>query len=300
MGLGWETVNVINPRAIMCSVSAFGQTGPLANQSGFDTLGAAYAGITSMGGEPDGPPYVPMAAVGDVSTGAHAMGAIACALLYRERSGRGQYLDISLLDTYFHYHDLNVQMHSLTKGEYKPNRGGLHSFYVAPVGTFKANKGYMLIQCPRDDFFAKLCKSMGKLELVHDPRFIDNDSRVKNRSALVEIIESWIASMPSDAAALAAMQEHRVPCAPILSVEEAIHHPHLRERGTVRKVQDRILGEIDLPGFALRFSDFPKSRVLQAPFLGEHNAEILGRYLGYTEEQIEDLERRRVLHHDRH
>jgi crotonobetainyl-CoA:carnitine CoA-transferase CaiB-like acyl-CoA transferase len=122
MGLDWEAVKTINPRAIMCSVSAFGQTGPLATQPGFDTLGAAYAGISSMGGEADGPPYVPMAAIGDVSTGAHAMGAIACALLYRERSGRGQYLDLSLLDTYFHYHEASVQIHSLSKGTYKPTR----------------------------------------------------------------------------------------------------------------------------------------------------------------------------------
>jgi crotonobetainyl-CoA:carnitine CoA-transferase CaiB-like acyl-CoA transferase len=297
MGLGWETVKAINPRVIMCSVSAFGQTGPLANQPGFDTLGAAYAGITSMGGEANGPPYVPMAAVGDVSTGAHAMGAIACALLYRERSGRGQYLDLSLLDTYFHYHDLNVQMHSLTRGEYKPTRAGLHSFYVAPVGIFKGQDGYLIILCPRDDMFAGLCSAMGQPQLTQDSRFLDNESRVKNFRALVEIIENWIASMPSDAAALAAIQEHRVPCAPVLSVEQAVNHPHLRERGTVRKVRDRILGEFDLPGFALRFSEFPTPLNLQAPFLGEHNAEILGHYLGYSREQIEELERRGVLHH---
>jgi crotonobetainyl-CoA:carnitine CoA-transferase CaiB-like acyl-CoA transferase len=297
MGLGWETVKAINPRVIMCSVSAFGQTGPLANQPGFDTLGAAYAGITSMGGEPNGPPYSTMAAVGDVSTGAHAMGAIACALLYRERTGRGQYLDLSLLDTYFHYHDLNVQMHSLTKGEYKPHRAGLHSFYVAPVGIFKAKDGYLIILCPRDDIFAGLCKAMGQPHLTQDARFIDNDSRLKNFRLLVEIIENWIASMPSNAAALTAMQENRVPCAPVLSVEEAVNHPHLRERGTVRKVHDRVLGDFDVPGFALRFSEFPTPLNLQAPFLGEHNAEILGHYLDYSEEKIADLERRGVLHH---
>ncbi|MGZ6212661.1 MAG: CaiB/BaiF CoA transferase family protein [Candidatus Binataceae bacterium] len=300
MGLGWETVKSINPRAIMCSVSAFGQTGPLSSQPGFDTLGAAYAGITSMGGEPDGPPYVVMAAIGDVSTGAHAMGAIACALLYRERSGRGQYLDLSLLDTYFHYHEASVQIHSLSKGAYKPMRSGLQNFYLAPVGVFKAQKGHIIIMCPMDHIFALLCNAMGRPELAQDPRFIDNESRVKNCPALVDEIESWITSLPSDAAALAAMQEHRVPCAPVLSVEEAINHPHLRERGTIRKVHDRLLGEFELPGFALRFSDFPAQLDLEAPFLGEHNAEVLGDYLGYTAEQIADLERRGVIRHEQH
>jgi crotonobetainyl-CoA:carnitine CoA-transferase CaiB-like acyl-CoA transferase len=300
MGLGWETVKSINPRAIMCSVSAFGQTGPLSSQPGFDTLGAAYAGITSMGGEPDGPPYVVMAAIGDVSTGAHAMGAIACALLYRERSGRGQYLDLSLLDTYFHYHEASVQIHSLSKGAYKPMRSGLHNFYLAPVGVFKARSGYIIIMCPMDHIFGFLCNAMGRPELAQDPRFIDNESRVKNCGALVDEIERWIGSLPSDAAALAAMREHRVPCAPVLSVEEAINHPHLRERGTIRKVRDRILGEFELPGFALRFSDFPAPLDLEAPFLGEHNAEVLGDYLGYPAEQVADLERRGVLRHERH
>ena len=300
MGLDWETVKSINPRAVMCSVSAFGQTGPLAAQPGFDTLGAAYAGITSMGGAPDGPPYVVMAAIGDVSTGAHAMGAIACALLYRERSGRGQYLDLSLLDTYFHYHEASVQIHSLSKGAYKPTRSGLHNFYLAPVGVFKAQKGYIIIMCPMDHIFAFLCEAMGRPELAQGPRFIDNDSRVKNCPALVREIEDWIASLPSDAAALAAMREHRVPCAPVLSVEEAVHHPHLRERGTIRKVRDRILGEFELPGFALRFSDFPAPLDLEAPLLGEHNAEVLSRHLGYTAERIAELERRGVIRSDPH
>jgi CoA:oxalate CoA-transferase len=139
---------------------------------------------------------------------------------------------------------------------------------------------------------------MGRPELAQDPRFIDNESRVKNCRALVGEIESWIAALPSDAAALAAMQEHRVPCAPVLSVEEAINHPHLRKRGTIRKVHDRMLGEFELPGFALRFSDFPRPLELEAPFLGEHNGEVLRRYLGYTKEQVADLERRGVLRHD--
>jgi len=299
MGLGWDSVKAINPRAIMCSVSAFGQTGPLANQPGFDTLGAAYSGITSMGGQPDGPPYVVMAAIGDVSTGAHAMGAIACALLYRERSGRGQHLDLSLLDTYFHYHEASVQIHSLTQGEFKPTRSGLHNFYLAPVGVFKGHSGYLIIMCPMDHIFVYLCDAMGRPELARDPRFVDNQSRVKNLPALVEEIEAWIAALPNDAAALAAMQEHRVPCAPVLSVEEAMKHPHLRERGTIRKVHDRMLGDLELPGFALRFSDFPQPLDLEAPFLGEHNADVLGRYLGYSEARVAELERRGIIRHER-
>ncbi len=130
LGLDYETVKAINPAIIMCSISAFGQSGPLSREPGYDTLGAAYAGIASMGGEADGPPYVPQAAIGDVSTGAHGALAICAALLYRGRTGRGQHLDISLLDTYFHYHEASVQMYSLSGGEINPFRAGSHSFYL--------------------------------------------------------------------------------------------------------------------------------------------------------------------------
>ncbi len=295
LGLDYQTVKELNPRIVMCSLSAFGQTGPLANEPGFDTLGAAYAGITSMGGEADGSPYVPQAAIGDVSTGAHAALAICAALLYRGRTGRGQYLDVSLLDTYFHYHEVSVQMHSLSGGEIKPFRSGRHSFYLAPVGIFRGREKYMVIMCALDHQWQTLCDVMGQPELLKDCRFVTREDRIKNLPALVEVIETWIRSMPSDDAAMDAMRERRVPMAPVLTVAEAMNHPHLRQRGTVRKVHDRVLGDFDLPGFALRFSDFPRPLELEAPFLGEHNEEILTRYLGYGADQVMQLERRGIL-----
>ena len=136
--------------------------------------------MTNMGGEPDGPPYVVMAAMGDVSTGAHAMGAIACALLYRERSGRGQYLDLSLLDTYFHYHEASVQIHSLSKGAYKPMRSGCTTS-ISRRSAYSKRKRATSSSCVRWTISsALLCNAMGRPELAHDPRFIDNESRVKN------------------------------------------------------------------------------------------------------------------------
>jgi crotonobetainyl-CoA:carnitine CoA-transferase CaiB-like acyl-CoA transferase len=295
LGLDYQTVKALNPRIVMCSLSAFGQTGPLANEPGFDTLGAAYAGVTSMGGEPDGPPYVPQAAIGDVSTGAHAALAICAALLYRGRTGRGQYLDVSLLDTYFHYHEISVQMYSLSGGEIKPFRAGQHSFYLAPVGIFRGKEKYIVIMCALEHQWLTLCEVMGQPDLPKDPRFATHPDRIRNLPALIEIIEGWIRSMPSDEAAMDAMRARRVPMAPVLTVAEAVKHPHLRQRGTVRKVHDRILGDFELPGFALRFSDFPRPLDLEAPFLGEHNEEIFTRYLGYDAGQVKELERRGIV-----
>ena len=295
LGLGYDVVSALNPQLIMCSISAFGQTGPLAHEPGFDWVGAAYSGITSMGGEKGGSPIFPMVAMGDVSTGAHAMGAVCAALLYRERTGRGQHLDLSLLDTYAHYHEASFQMYSLSKGAINPTRSGAHSWYASPAGVFKGRERYFILIAPLEQHWSKLCEAMGRPEMARDPRFTDNETRMKHLDALVDTIEGWIRSQPSDDAALETLKAHHVPVAPILSVPEALQHPHLRQRGTVRTVHDRLLGDLEVPGFALRFSDFPTPLELQAPLLGEHNAEILTEWLGYSPDQIRDLERRGIL-----
>ncbi len=295
LGLGYDVVSELNPRLVMCSISAFGQTGPLAHEPGFDWVGAAYSGITSMGGEKGGSPIFPMVAMGDVSTGAHAMGAVCAALLYRERTGRGQHLDLSLLDTYAHYHEASFQMYSLSKGAISPTRSGAHSWYASPAGVFKGRQRYFILIAPLEQHWSKLCEAMGRPDMARDPRFTDNETRMKNLEALVDTIEGWIRSQPSDDAALETLKAHHVPVAPILSVPEALQHPHLRQRGTVRTVHDRLLGDLEVPGFALRFSDFPAPLELQAPLLGEHNAEILTEWLGYSPDQIQELERRGIL-----
>jgi len=296
LGLGYDVVSKLNPRVVMCSVSAFGQTGPLAHEPGFDWSGAAYAGTLHMIGLPDGQPIVPTIAIGDVSTGVHALGAVACALLYRERTGKGQYLDCALLDSYFHYHEAPVQLQSLSGGAIRPKRMGSHATYTAPAGIFKGRDRYFVIFAQIDHLWAKLCAAMGRPELTSDPRFADNSARVAHLDELVALTEGWIASLPDDDAVMAALREHRVPFAPVLTLEEAMNHPHLRQRGTVRRVRDRILGEFDVPGFPLRFSEFPRTLELQAPTLGEHNEQVLMRHLGYAPEQVRALEAKGVLH----
>jgi crotonobetainyl-CoA:carnitine CoA-transferase CaiB-like acyl-CoA transferase len=132
---------------------------------------------------------------------------------------------------------------------------------------------------------------MSRPDLAEDPRFKTNADRVAHTEELFEIIQGWITSFPSDDAILARLNKYRVPCAPVLSADEAINHPHLRQRGTVTRVHDQKLGEIDLPGFPLKFSAFPENLELQAPTLGQHNYEILERYLGYPVDRIAELER---------
>jgi len=295
IGLSYDVVKTINPAIVMCSISAFGQHGPLANEPGFDYLGASYAGVVSMCGEAGGAPYFPMVALGDVSTGAHAMGAICAALLGRVRTGRGQYLDISLLDTYIHYHESGIEVHSLSKGALKPSRSGMHSWYASPAGIFKARDRYIFIISALDHQFANLCRAMNQAELAQDPRYKAMADRAANQKELIATIERWLQSAESDDVSMAAMKEYRVPHAPILSVEEAMQHPHLRQRGTIRTIHDKILGDFDIPGFPFRFSDYPTRLELAAPTLGEHNREVLTGTLGYSPERVSELESRGIL-----
>lgn len=294
LGLGWEAVKAINPNIIMCSISAFGQSGPLAHLPGFDNIGQAYAGVTSMIGEPGKTPVFPQLALGDIGTGVHAAAAIGFALFHRERGGGGQYVEVSLLDTYFHHHDANVQVWSLSNGEIQPTRSGSHFYATAPAGIFQG-KEMPIVILPLLKMWPKFCEVIGRPDLIDHPRYNDNTKRAQNRHELIEIIEAWLQAQESDAESIRILEENRLPVAPILSVEQACRHPHLLERETVRWVEDRTLGRFLIPGMPLRFSAFPGHLDLEAPFLGEHNAQVLREHLGYSADKIAALQTNGVL-----
>ena len=295
LGFGYEAVKALNPRIVMCSISTFGQAGPLANRPGYDFIGCAYSGVLSMIGERNGMPSLPQVGVGDISTGVHGLTAILAALLHRERTGEGQYVETSLLDCYFSYNDLTVHAASLSGGAFSPRRNGAHHFGVAPLGIFNGKRCPILIMASADHQFPYLCRAIGRPELPSDPRFCNNTERMAHVEELKRIIQDWFDAMPSDEEVFRCFEAHRVPFAQVLSIEEAMAHPHLREREVVRTVNDRFLGEFDVPGFPLRFSAYGRHPEMEAPTLGEHNESVLREYLGYSAEQIAALQREGVL-----
>ena len=287
LGIDYETLKALNPKLIMCSISAFGQTGELSHLPGFDYIAQAYAGVIDMIGEEKGSPYFAGLGLGDVSTGAHAYGAITAALFHRERGGGGQHLDIALLDCLFHCHEINVQGYDGTDGALVPHRSGAHHFAVAPLGMFKGKESYLVIIAIGNQW-ENLLKVIGKEEFNSDPHFADNAGRVEHNQLLVDAIEAWLQTTESDDEAVRILQENHVPVAPVLSVPQAMAHPHLIARQTVRTVTDRAFGDIKVPGMPLRFSEFPEFPDLQAAFLGEHNSEVL-QNLGYDDDYIKTL-----------
>ncbi|MFZ5654788.1 MAG: CaiB/BaiF CoA transferase family protein [Pseudomonadota bacterium] len=297
LGLSWERVHELNPRLVMCSISGFGQAGPLSAKPGYDAVAAAYAGVLDLIGYPDGYPLFPQLAIGDGTTGVHALAAISTALLYRERSGEGQFLDISLLDSYFHQHDVAVNSYSASAGAFVPRRSGHHHLVLHPLGIYRgrgADEFYMLVVPPLR--WPAFCELIERPELAADPRFATNEVRMAHHAELVGVIEAWLRAQPSREVILAKMEEAHFACAPVLSVPEAMRHPHFVERRIVRKVSDPCFGELELPGMPLRFSAFPGELELEAPDLGEHNRTVLGEILNLGDDRIDALEAAGVLH----
>lgn len=294
MGFGYETLRKLNPKLVMCSISVAGQSGPLSQRPGYDFIGSAFAGVTDLLGEPDRPPIVPTMAIGDISTGVAAAMAVGYALLNAERTGKGQHLDASLMDTYFHMHELSVPVLSLRPDTYKPRRNGSQHPVGSPSGVFKAKDGYIMLLVQQHEF-PRLARAMGMPELVQDERFRTNGRRVRNNAALKEIIEKWFATFPNRDAAVRALDKERVPCAPVLSIQEAVAHPHMRGRKTVRRVKDPRFGDFDLPAMPVKFSNYPDRTDLRASLVGEDNEAVMREMLGLTDAQIGDLYAAQVL-----
>ncbi len=294
MGLGYERLREMRPDIILCSISALGQQGPLAGLPGYDFIAQAYSGITSMIGDAGGTPYIPLAGMGDVGTGVHGALAVLAALRYRDRTGKGQQIDVGLVDAYYHCHEVSIHQYSGSYGKIKPSRGGPHLNYVCPAGVFKANGGWVVIMAFLHHW-KDLCAAMNRPDLVNDERMGTDAGRLANLPELIKLIEDWLQTFPDRDSAVTAMQKKNVPSAPVLSIEETVHHPHLRERGTVRTIEDRIAGKFDIPGMPLRFSEFPDDLPLEAATLGQHNEEILREVLRRSAKEIEELRAAKVL-----
>ena len=287
-GWDYEQLRKINPGLVMASISAFGRKSLLSHKTGFDWIAQAFAGIMEMTGPADGPPHPIGVGMADITTGVHAFAAVGYALFNKERTGEGQWSDISMIDCLFHAHEVNRQVPQLTDGSFVPKRMGAHHKLLTPCGVFNAPDGYIVILCTQGQW-ANLCAAMQMPQLEADCRFKEPEARVKNQDELIKIIEGWMNEMADNEEILERLEANRVPSSPVLSPTDALTHPYFLDRGTIRLTTDRILGELKLPGFPLRFSGQAIYDPGDAPFLGEHNAEILIGILDYSEEDITSL-----------
>lgn len=289
LGFAYEDVKAVNPKIIMCSISLAGQTGPLALKPGFDFIGQAYAGVTDGLGDPDGAPAMTTMALGDISTGVAAAMAIGFALLHRERTGEGQYLDASLLDTYFHMHEKNVPVVSLRGDKFQPTRTGSMHPDGGPTGIYhyRDHRYVLLTVVPHQ--WPQMVRAMKMPELATDPRFTTARGRRDNNQELKIIIEKWLSEFATREDAIAALDAERVPCAPVLTINEAIKQPHVNERKTVRWVEDPLLGKVAITAVPVKFSAWPDRSEVRSARLGEDNERVLHELLKMPDAQIQKL-----------
>ena len=297
-GLGYDELSAIHPGLIMCSISLAGQTGPLSRKHGFDYMGAAYAGITSLIGEADRGPAQFATAIGDHATGVTAAMSIGFALLHRERTGEGQYIECSLVDTYFNMHEVNIPKSSLRGSSFAPKRTGSLHPDGGPTGVFRYRGEEFVAIMVMPYQWSQMIKAMNMPELAGDPRFNTARARRDNNTALKHIIEGWLGGFSSRDAAVAALEAERVPCAPVLTLHEAMAHPHLRQRGTVRRVRDDSIGEFDIPGLPVKFSRWVDRSEIVADRLGEQNEKVLRELLSLTDKEIAGLYADKVVVRD--
>jgi len=247
----------------------------------------AFAGLMHVTGEPDGPPLLAGMPVADVSAGVHAFAAIGHALFARSRTGLGCHIDVAMVDALFHQHEIPVFAASIDP-DYQAVRSGQHFPTQCPAGAFRGPDGWIVIFCTQEQV-GRLWEAMGRPEYSFDDRFSDPRARVAHRDLLTNEIEAWLQTFSDDAAALAALDRHRVPCSPVVDPGRAHAIDYYRERGVVETVEDPRMGPVNVPGFPFRVSDTPVGVDTEAPSLGADNSHVLAEVLGLDPQQIEAL-----------
>ena len=291
-GLDYESLSRDYPRLVYCSITGYGQTGPDRDRPGYDVIIQGEGGLMSTTGPVEGPPHKVGIAVVDVTAGLYASQAILAALLRRERTGRGQYIDIALLDAQVAWL-LNVAQNYLVSG--RPSmRCGNANPNIVPYQVFETADGYIVIAVGNDGQYQRMCEVAGRPDLWDDERFQKNASRVTHRSELIPQWEEIMRTRPT-AEWVEALNAHNIPAGPIHDIPEVLHHPQVVARQMVQTVEHPRVGTIPQLGPVPKLSETP-ARIYQAPpMLGEHTDEILRDELHYTEQEIAALRQEGVI-----
>ncbi|MPZ59817.1 MAG: CoA transferase [Propionibacteriales bacterium] len=271
LGLGYDDASAGNPGLVYCSITGFGDTGPLRTQPGYDVILQAMTGLMSVTGEPDGDPMRVGVAIIDIATGLYALSGILAALHARERDGRGQRLDLSLLSTGIASLPNHTAGYLVAGAE--PGRLGNQHPNVAPYGVFSAADGDLVLACGTDQQWSSLCALMGHPEAGSDERFRDNRGRVVRRDEVQALLEEWF-STESTASLAARLTEAGIPAAPIQSVPAAVSHEQVDAAGLLADFTDQDGAATRLVGNPLTMSAADLGVRRPPPRLGEHTTEV--------------------------
>src|SRR5262245_21826121 len=291
LGFGYAAVHKANPRTVYCSISGFGHTGPYRDRPGYDVIAQGESGMMDLTGYPDGPPAKLGASLADVVAGLYAFNGICLALLARHKTGKGQQVDVGLLDgmvSTLTYHALIY----LTTGR-SPKRAGTRHPSIVPYQSFQARDGFVNIAVKNQKQWENFCQVLGFPEIASDPKFEEMKSRLANYSELRPIIERVVAGM-TRTEVIAAMSEVGIPAGPINTVGEILEDPHIHAREMVVELTHPEYGPLKVLGIPVKLSETPGVVEKAPPKFGEHNRMVL-RNLGYPDGDIDRFEKSGVV-----
>jgi crotonobetainyl-CoA:carnitine CoA-transferase CaiB-like acyl-CoA transferase len=272
MGLGYDVLAKANPKLIFCSISGFGQTGPLRDRGGFDLMTQAMSGLMSVCGPEDGPPHRLPVAISDITAGMFAAIGILGALAARQRTGRGQQVDAALYDAAVSMGIYEAAGYFAT-GE-APARLGQGHRGAVPYQVFQTADGWLTVGAATQQLWERFCKVIGRPELLSDPRFASNAERVRHRAALVPLLETALRTKPS-AAWIQALEAEGIPVGPVQTYDQVLTDPQVLAREMVVELAHPAAGRQRVLGVPYKLSETPAAVRRPAPRLGEHTEEIL-------------------------
>jgi crotonobetainyl-CoA:carnitine CoA-transferase CaiB-like acyl-CoA transferase len=296
LGLGWDVVHGLNPRAVLLSVSLFGREGPHSGLSGFGTTAEAYSGLMSLAGPEGGPPVQFGTPLADMSAGVHALAAVGAALYERERSGEGRLVDISSFDCLYSMIDQAVGQLTFTKGQRHFGHFGGRSPQTVPSGVFATRGGeFIALGAPGDEAWKKLAAAMQRPDLADDPRFAGVEARIAHKDELYPLIDAWAGSFPDAESLVAHLAEHGVHGARIRSIEETIDDPQLTFRGTLQPVDFGRAGTHLVQSAPYWISGCDVGPTAGPPRAGEHTDTVLHGILELSDEEVNALHAQRAV-----
>ncbi|HLV28452.1 MAG TPA: CaiB/BaiF CoA-transferase family protein [Burkholderiaceae bacterium] len=289
-GLDYDSIKAINPSIVYCSITGFGQTGPYSSRPGYDFMIQGMGGLMSITGErddlPGGGPQKAGVAVADLMTGMYSTVAILAALYERKTSGKGQHIDMALLDCQVAML-ANQNMNYLASGV-SPQRAGNAHQNLVPYQVFAAADGHLIVAVGNDTQFKAYCGVIGRPELAEDSRFTKNSGRVVNRETLIPLLAEAMKQRPRDTW-LQELEAVGVPAGPINTLEQVHQDPHVLARGLRLDLPHSSAGTIPSVASPLRLSETPVEYRHAAPLLGEHTDAVLKEYLNLTDDEIKEL-----------